>query len=227
MDNMLRVIVGTAPGPRSGLWRIFTSGDDIYVQNDGMRKDTKTSLHKSGVNHHAFTPSAAARWKPDGDRYIMKWGEPEDFAPGGKILLGIVLPTDHLTVPQEEPPLAKREKITLLDPAPPGEATMLHIAVTAPDTRLTAPEEQPSALLAQWPLPTRGTVWVVGTHGAWDGLRDSVLAALPQMRDQLHDGIGNTLRPGERNEGRAILWTDINDAGFVHMIEVGVEYGVR
>jgi hypothetical protein len=109
VDNMIRIVVGTAPGPRSGLWRILTRGDDIYVRHDGMRKDLKTSLHKSGANHHAWTPSRAARWKPEGDRYMMKWG----FTPGGKTLLGIVLPTDHLTVPEEEPPLAKREKISL------------------------------------------------------------------------------------------------------------------
>jgi hypothetical protein len=141
VDNMIRIVVGTAPGPRSGLWRILTRGDDIYVQHDGMRKDLKTSLHKSGANHHAWTPSRAARWKPEGDRYMMKWG----FTPGGKTLLGIVLSTDHLTVPEEEPPLAKREKISLLDPAPVSEATLLSIVLTAPDTRLTAPNDQPSA----------------------------------------------------------------------------------
>jgi hypothetical protein len=86
--------------------------DDVYVRHKGMRADPKTSPHASGANHHAWTPSGAARWKPDGDRYMMKWGEPEDFALGGKNLLGIVLPSDHLTVPEEEPPLAKREKTT-------------------------------------------------------------------------------------------------------------------
>jgi hypothetical protein len=224
---MIRVIVGTAPGPRSGLWRIFTSDDDIYVQHDGMRKDLKTSLHKSGASHHAWTPGGVERWKPDGDRYMMKWGEPEDFAPGGKMLLGIVLPTDHLTVPDNEPPLAKREKITLLDPAPQGEATMLSIVLTAPGTRLMAPEKQPSSLLAQWSLPTRGTVWVVGTQGPWEGFQAAVVAALPHMREQLEAGIGHTLVPGERNESRAVLWTDLDEAGVPHMIEVGVEYGRR
>jgi hypothetical protein len=89
---MIRIVVGTAPGPRSGMWLIFTHGDDIYVQSNGMRKDIKTSLHKSGVGHTAFTESGTARWKPDGDRYMAKWGEPEEFAPGGRTLLGIVLP---------------------------------------------------------------------------------------------------------------------------------------
>src|SRR5438270_824875 len=67
-DNRLRVIVGNAPGARSGLWHIFTVGDNIYVQHAGMRKDLKTSLHASGANHVKWTPSGAARRKPDGAR---------------------------------------------------------------------------------------------------------------------------------------------------------------
>jgi hypothetical protein len=222
---MIRIVVGTAPGPRSGLWRIFTHNDDIYVQHDYMRADVKTSLHASGANHHAMTPHAVERWKADGDRYMMKWGEPEDFAPGGKMLLGIVIPTDHLSVPDSEPPLAKREKITLLEPAPPGDATVISIVVTAPSTRLTAPDGQPSALLTSWPLPIRGTVWVVGTHGPWEESRAAVVAALPQMSEQLDKGIGHMLLPGQRKEARAVLWTDLDKAGVAHMIEIGVEYG--
>jgi hypothetical protein len=65
----------------------------------------------------------------------MKWGEPEDFEPGGKTLLGIVIPTDHLTVPEDEPPLGQREKISLLAPAPVGDAMTLSIVVTAHQTR--------------------------------------------------------------------------------------------
>ena len=218
-DNRLRLIVGNAPGARSGLWHIFTVGDDIYVQHAGMRKDMKTSLHASGANH--------VKWAPNGDGYMMKWGEPEEFAPGGRALLGIVIPTDHLSVPDEEPPLSQREKITLLAPAAPGEAITVSVALTAPGTRLTAPEGQASALLAHWTLPARGEVWIVATGGPWDGFRDAVVAALPQMLDQLAAGIGHTLQPGDRNEGRAVLWTDLDRAGVAHMIEVGVEYGAR
>jgi hypothetical protein len=224
---MIRVVVGRAPGARSGLWRIFTHDDDIYVQHDGMRKEVKTSLHASGVGHHVWTERGAERWQPDGDRYIMKWGEPEEFAPGGKALLGIVLPTDHLTVPEEEPPLAQREKITLLDPAQPGEATFISIVLTGPETRLTAPKDEPSALVAMWSLPTRGHVWVVGMHAPWDGFRNGLIAALPQMRQQLEEGIGHTLEQGRRNVSRAVIWTALDKTGVAHMIDVGLEFGLR
>jgi hypothetical protein len=226
-DNRLRLIVGNAPGARSGLWHIFSVGDDIYVQHAGMRKDTKTSLHASGANHVKWTPNGASRWAPNSDGYMMKWGEPEEFAPGGRRLLGIVIPTDHLSVPDEEPPLSQREKITLLAPAAPGEAITVSVVLTAPGMSLTAPEGQESALLAHWTLPTRGEVWIVATGGPWHVFRDAVVAALPQMLEQLAAGIGRTLQPGDRNEGRAVLWTDLDRAGVAHMIQVGVEYGAR
>jgi hypothetical protein len=227
MDHMLRVIVGTAGGPTSGMWRFFTSGDDIYVQHDGMRKDLKTSLHASGVNHTAFTPSGAARWQPDGDRYIAKWDEPSEFAPGARTLLGIVLPTDHLMVPDSGPPVPKSGESVLLAPAPATEAITLSVILTDPDTRLTAPKNEPSALLTAWELPTRGTVWIVGSSSPWDGFRNAVVAALPQMRDQFDGQIGHSLKPGDRETARAILWTDPDERGVPHMVEVGIAYGVR
>jgi len=101
----------------------------------------------------------------------------------------------------------------------------LSIVVTAPSARLTAPAGEPWAVLAEWPLPTRGTLWVVATAGPWGGFQKAVHAALPQMRDQLEEGIGHTIQPGERQEGRAVLWTDLDGAGVPNMIEVGIEYG--
>lgn len=223
---MIRIVVGTPPGPRSELWRIFTKGDDICVQRDAMRKDLKTSLHKSGASHHKWTDGGAERWVRDGDRYMMRWDEPEEFGPGGTTFLRIVIPTDHLMLPDEEPALAKMEKISLLvDSAPAGEATFLSIAVTDSDTVLKPSKDLPSELLASWPLPTRGTVWIVATHEPWDRFQDAVTAALPQMRDQLEQGIGHTVLPGQRNNARAVLSTGTDEAGVPHMIEVGVEYG--
>ena len=186
-----------------------------------------TSLHKSGANHHALAPTGTARWKPDGDRYIMKWNEPEEFAPGGKTLLGIVLPTDHLSVPDEEPPLAKREKMKLLDPAPaqgrgdgpldrpdePRDAPRLHQGPTVSAARVVA-AAHPRDGLDRCDARSRGTI---------SGRRSS--AALPQVRDQLEEGILDTLPAGERNEGRAVLWTAVDGARVAHMVEVGVVYG--
>jgi len=94
---------------------------------------------------------------------------------------------------------------------------------TPPETELTSRE--PWAVLASWSLPTRGTVWVVGNSVPWGRFRDGVVAALPQMRDKMEATLGATLQPGDRQEARAVLWTDLDPEGVAQMIEVGVEYG--
>jgi hypothetical protein len=220
-----RIIVGTAPGPRSGRWQVDTSDDDVYVTHEGLRKDVKTSFHASGQNHHKMSEGGADRWLPAGsDRITMKWGEPEEFAPSGRTLLEIVIPTDHLMVPQEEPPLAKRERTALLDPAPPGEATVLSFVLIKPGTTLRPPKGLPSAFIASLSLPTRGALVIVATYQAYVDLKHAVDAAMPEMSTQFVDrvkGGGRPLPIGDQM--RAVLWTDLGDASFPRIVEVAVE----
>jgi hypothetical protein len=220
-----RITVGTAPGPRSGRWQIDTSDDDVYVTHEGLRNHIKTSLHASGQNHHKMSESGADRWLSAGsDRITMKWGEPEEFAPGGRILLEIVIPTDQLMVPHEEPPLRKREGTALLDPAPPGEATVLSFALIKPGTTVRSPTGLPSALVASLSLPTRGALVIVATHQPYVELKQAVDAATPEMSAQFAEhveGRGRPLPIGDQM--RAVLWTDLGDASFPHIVEVAVE----
>lgn len=102
-EHVLRVTAGRDPGPRSGVWRIFTYRDDIYVQPRYAGGALKTSFHASGLNRHAFTEGVAPRWINDGDRAFVKWEGPPDFIDGAKLLLDIVIPTDELTEPTVEP----------------------------------------------------------------------------------------------------------------------------
>jgi len=215
-----RIVVGTAPGPRSGRWQIDTSDDDVYVTHEGMRNDMKTSLHRSGESHHKMSASGADRWLPAGaDRITMKW-DAEEFAPGGRVLLEIVIPTDNLTVPPEEPPLAKRERTTLLNPAPPGQATVLSFVSLKPGTTMKSPKGIPSVVAASFSLPTRGASAVVATHQPYVELKRAVDAALPEMSKQINDHFSDGQRPLPQIGApmRAMLWTDPDK-----MIEVGVE----
>jgi len=139
----VRVAVGTDFGPRSAVWRIWTSGDEVYVSPRSLASTMKTSLHSSGLFRHAFTDEAKSAWIPDGDRAWFKWDEPAEFADGARLLLEIVVPTNDLTVPSTEPPAEDKTKIRLIDPAPP-----------------------PSGQVASWAMPTRGTLWVVASHHA-------------------------------------------------------------
>ncbi len=221
-----RIIVGNAPGPRSGRWQIDTYDDDVYLAHEGLRKDVKTSLHASGQNHHKMSESAADRWLPAGsDRITMKWGAPREFAPGGRILLGIVIPTDHLMVPDEEPPLKKRERTCLLDPAPPGDATLLSFVLIEPGTTLRSRKSVPSALVASFSLPTRGALVVVATYQPYVELKRAVDAALPEMSAQFIEQLerGEPPLPDVGDRMRALLWTDPGDSGIPQIIEVAVE----
>jgi hypothetical protein len=218
----VRIIVGTAPGPRSGRWQIDTSDDDIYISHEGLRSDIHTSLHADGKNHHKISESAADRWMPNGDGYILKWGKPKEFAPGGRILFGIVIPTDHLLVPPEGPPLEKRERTILLEPAPPGQATVLSFVLIEPGR---SPHGLPSEPIASFSLSTRGRLLVVPTYQPYVELKRAVDAVLPAMSAQFMAQFEGDWRPlpegGDRM--RAVLWTDPGDAGVPQTVEVAVE----
>jgi hypothetical protein len=191
-----------------------------------LRAAIKTSLHASGQNHHKMSKSAADRWMPDGDGYMMKWGAPPEFGPGGRKtpLLEIVIPTDNLSIPVEEPSLAKRERTALLNPAPPGDATVISLVLIRPDTTLRPPRGVPSVRVASVSLPTRGQLVIVGTHQPYADMGRAVDAALPDMSDQIGEMFGGGRRPLPEGADRmrAVLWTDLGDAGVARMIEVGV-----
>jgi hypothetical protein len=223
VHEQARIIVGEVPGPRSGRWLIDTSGDNVYIAHEGLRNHIKTSLHASGQNHHKMSESAADRWLPaGGDRIAMKWGKPKEFAPGGRILLGIVIPTDHLMVPPEEPPLEKRERTMLLEPAPPGQATVLSFVSIEPGR---SPQGLPSEPIASFSLPTRGRLLVVPTYQPYVDLKRAVDAALPKMSAQFIEHLKDVPRPLPKvgDHVRAVLWTDLGDAGIPQMVEVAVE----
>jgi len=227
-DKVARIVVGTDFGPRSGVWRIYAHNDDIYVQHYGMRADFKTSLHASGLNRHAMTESGASRWIPDRDRAFFKWGEPDEFDVGGRILLEIVIPSDHLTVPSDEPPETEKQKITLFDPAPPGHATFISVVITRPGTRLTAPDDFPSILVASWATPSRGTISIVVSDQPYhDTFRKAVEVALPQITEQLAEQIGEGPLPENADRQRLVFWLDTDRAGVARIIEVGVSMGRR
>jgi len=225
----VRIIVGTAPGPRSGRWQIDTSDDDIYVSHEGLRDSVKTSLHRSGQNHHRVSESAADRWMHDGDRYIMKWGAPKEFGPARRKspLLEIVIPTDNLTIPVVEPSLPKRERTALLDPASPGDATVISLVLIRPGTTLRPPRGVPSVRVASVSLPTRGQLVIVGTHQPYADFGRAVDAAMPGMSDQFIEQFGGTRRAlsAHTDPMRAVLWMAPDDAGVPRMVEVGV--GIR
>jgi hypothetical protein len=209
-----RVVVGIDFGPRSGMWRFWSHHDDLYLHHDYMRKSAKTSLHASGLCRHAFHGPAAERYRSGQDRAFLKW-QPDDFAAGAKQLLEIVIPTDDLTVPAVEPSDSEKKRITLLDPALPGQITVLTVALTAPDLDVDGFPRAPGpcTLLADWALPTRGKVWIVGSHQPSD-FDELIHRALPEIREQV------TRQPELTEHPRLVLWTSSGEGGISRYIEL-------
>jgi hypothetical protein len=223
-DQVVRFTIGTDFGPRSGVWRIWAHNDDVYVQHQGMRAEMKTSLHASGVNRHAMAESGAARWIPQGDRAFLKWGPPADFDVGGKVLLAIIIPSAHLTVPPEEPEESEKRKIVLIDPPSVGDATFVSIVLTEPTTEPTAP----GGILASWALPSRGHISIVDTQQPYgDALRHAVDAALPGFATQIDEHLEDGPLPENCDRMCAVFWLDPNEFGVARIVEVGVELGHR
>ncbi|HXD55147.1 MAG TPA: hypothetical protein VN618_10380 [Solirubrobacteraceae bacterium] len=190
--NVLRVTAGTDRGARASVWRIYTHGDDIYVETRHAGGAIKTSLHKSGRFRHAFDAKHASRWVGDGDRAFVKWKEPEGEPGNVRLLLKIIMPTDELTVPAEEP--ADVEKVKLLDPAPAGEATVVSLwrlppgeAVDSDGRRVT---HEGKELIANWPLPEKGSLLIfTGTEPVKaEGIENAYREVAGQLADQHPEG---------------------------------------
>jgi hypothetical protein len=204
----VRVAVGHDFGPRSNVWRIWTTRDEVYVAARSLAGDIKTSLHSSGLFRHAFTAESKSQFVPQGDRAWFKWNEPTASAQGARLILEIVIPTDELTAPAVEPSAHEKSKIALVDPAPAGEMTVLSILITDPGVVVPGfpvPEGNPPALLlASWPLQARGTVWVVGSHQSLDdGFRELIR--------QGHDLAEHAVSPDSPSEQHIRNWVWIHD----------------
>lgn len=180
-STTIRFTVGTDFGPRSGVWRIWSTNDEIYIAMRSIAGTMKTSLHSSGRYRHAFTGPGAAKNRPGGDRALVKWPEPGDFQEGAKLLFEIVVPTDELTMPATEPTPEEKAKIKLVEPAPADELTVISVIVTRPGLEVAEhprPASGASGLIASWAMRSRGTLWVVLSHQPMDdGFRQFVKQA--------------------------------------------------
>ena len=62
--SVVRFAVGSSTGPRSGVWRLWTSiagRSDVYIAARTLGGVVKVGLHESGEWHHAFTTEYANR----------------------------------------------------------------------------------------------------------------------------------------------------------------------
>ncbi len=205
VKHVLRFAAGDDPGPRSGVWRIFTYNDEIYVLPRYAGGELKTSLHSSGAFRHAFTEAAAPRFVGDENRAFKEWREPRGEAGNLRLLLEVVMPTDELTAPTEELTPAEKRKIELLDPAPPGAATIVSLFLLPPGEDVDSDGKRvtygPMVLMENWRLPNRGSVLIFRSHQPLDArFASGIAAARSDIASQVHESL-----PAEEGHQRLML----------------------
>ncbi len=102
--HVVRFAVGNPEGPRSTVWRLWASGDHVYISSRLYGDTIKASLHKSGKWRWGFTEEYTARENsllPAGaDRALHKWGRPPERFPGITSAFEIIVPSTELAMPR-------------------------------------------------------------------------------------------------------------------------------
>jgi hypothetical protein len=217
--HVLRFAAGTDPGPRSGVWRIYTHGDELYLMSRYMGGALKTSLHASGDFRHAFASEHAASFVGSGDRVIQKWDGPRGEPGMLRLLIEVVMPTDELTVPTDEPTLADKAKIQVLDPAPPGGATVVSVFLLPPGEGVDSEGKRVTrgalTLIENWRLPTRGSVLIFVSHQPHDPV------GIAEARQDIAGQVGAL--PDEDGHRRLILLAHDHDKGAALYVDLAGE----
>ena len=118
-----RFAVGALAGPRSSIWRLFSTGSDVYLTSSKGGVE-KISFHQSRICRRAFISEHGT---PPGmsDRVIETWKRNRTPPSGSNLAICVfelLFPTDYLSTAFD--PTAKR--VTWITPAPLHMSTRRH-----------------------------------------------------------------------------------------------------
>jgi len=117
---------------RAGTWTVWTSKNnlDVYMTARSLAGTWKASLHASGSWQHGLTTEAAARYGRQGpSRHIEIWDAPEEFGPGARRSITVLVPDSEL---REWPPGASEAGDVVAIPRPGDEhATLIELVFMA------------------------------------------------------------------------------------------------
>ena len=106
MQQSIRFAAGSPAAVFSGIWRLVTQRDDVYLgASKASMRVLKISLHKSGVWTFAATTQSGMSFE-NGNRRAKRWTAPNPFAPGLVRGPSIVIPRTSLgsrPMPPDEP----------------------------------------------------------------------------------------------------------------------------
>lgn len=127
----VRIVVGTAGGPRSSMWHYWSRNDHVYVAHAGFGGIEKFSFHPPNVCRRAFTKEHGTPPSLT-NRATHEWRRDPTPSPGtGKVVrvLRGVFWTDVLSTaiaPERKEPM-------WIDPAPKGHNTVIDLMFTRDD----------------------------------------------------------------------------------------------
>jgi hypothetical protein len=184
--------IGSADGPRSAAWRLWTGKgkSDVYIAARTLVADVKVSLHESGVWRFAFTKEyweGRASTSAE-DRMIERWNRPPPIN-GITPAFMVVVPSGELGLPRH--PLPEKAKkytkdVTWAPPAPEGFAT--HITVMYTDPGGPEPDEH-DRFVDRFRLPNGQTVSIlIQEHAISEGQKQQLQAARQHMASAVRQG---------------------------------------
>ena len=164
----IRIVVGTAIGPRGTIWRIWSQKNEVYAAHQANAHIDKLSFHSSGICRRAFTQSYGVPPSLN-DRATLKWHRlptPAAGAGKGALVLRVITPTAFLS--SAVGPLSSKPVIWL--PPRGNEATSFDVFFCREPRKvvINAFSKAPDSELVYYHvLPSGEGVGVSSAHGPW------------------------------------------------------------
>lgn len=193
----LRFAGGSAEGPRSSIWRLFTGKkprSDVYLAVRDIAGAIKASLHESGQWQVSFTTQFESQLRNLSDsrlasRHIDQWTRPQDISSGLTLAFRIIVPTSELRVMPTTP-----DKPTCwVPPAPTAWATEFAVLLSRAQIKVLGwpgKRSMRTQLLAKYLLPNLETLWIVyRTHELGKVMRDRIAEHSAALRKGLREWV--------------------------------------
>ena len=130
-SQTIRFAVGSPNDVRSYVWRLWVTGNEVYLGARDLLRAFKVSLHHSGVWRVAEVENLEAR-DTNKDRLIFRWRRPREFRPGCTSSLAVVISPIEPKDPFDPADPENDPRIRWLDPPRPGEKLVVQVFFSKP-----------------------------------------------------------------------------------------------
>ena len=142
-----RFAIGSAEGPRSTVWRLWTTNLEFYIKSSMMGNSVKVSIHSEGAAQYSMESDWYGKNRPDQPnkgRHIEKWTWQEPSKTNASLVFLMFVPQCELRKVHTDRDLSN---VTWLDA--PGEGKQVQvICYVSPAPLAAAPTDAPGFLCA-------------------------------------------------------------------------------